>query len=168
MACEVLTIRGPRFFLHGDLGKFLRGAGVGFQPTGQPALARRGQSTLPERFVAALVRARSRDPCLGKEKRSSRSDRELPLSLYVQASGPSTNPYANQDLETVSSSTLWDLQVNYITSRTGWRRGRTTWTLGVRNLFDRAPSYRTDGLAFYSHFEDPRMRFIYLRVQQEW
>lgn len=75
---------------------------------------------------------------------------------------------SNKDFETVSSSTLWDLQLNYVTWRTGWRRGRTTWSLGVRNLFDRAPSYRADGLAFYSHFEDPRMRFIYLRVQQEW
>lgn len=75
---------------------------------------------------------------------------------------------SNQDFETVSSSTLWDLQLNYVTSHTSWGRGRTTWALGVRNLFDRAPSYRTDGVAFYSHFEDPRMRFIYLRVQQEW
>jgi hypothetical protein len=85
------------------------------------------------------------------------------------------NPYVARStlddkevFENVSSSTLWDLQVNYVTSRTGWHRGWTTWTLGVRNLFDRAPSYRTDGVAFYSHFEDPRMRFIYFRVQQEW
>lgn len=91
------------------------------------------------------------------------------LSAYiVQAPGRGTNPYANQDFEKVSSSTLWDLQLNYVTSRASWGRGRTTLTLGVRNLFDRAPSYQTDGVAFYSHFEDPRMRFIYLRVQQEW
>lgn len=74
----------------------------------------------------------------------------------------------NQDFETVSSSTIWDLQLNYVTPHTRWIRARTTWTLGVRNLFDRAPAYRYDGVAFYSHFEDPRMRFIYLRVQQEW
>ena len=84
------------------------------------------------------------------------------------ASGQGSTLNNNQDFEDVSSSTLWDLQLNYATSHLSWGRGRTTWTLGVRNLFDRAPSYRSDGVAFYSHFEDPRMRFVYLRVLQEW
>lgn len=71
------------------------------------------------------------------------------------------------DGEFVGSSTRWDLQVGYTPRarrRAAWLSG-TTWMLGVRNIFDRAPPHRSDGTSFYSRFDDPRMRFIYARVQ---
>lgn len=73
----------------------------------------------------------------------------------------------------VAPSTLFDLQITYgptARPRHSILRffGRTTWSLGVRNLFDQMPAYRFDGVSFYNHFEDPRMRFVYLRVEQDW
>ncbi len=74
------------------------------------------------------------------------------------------------DSEFIGSSTRWDLQIGYTVERArggGWRRWLTdtTWTVGVRNVFDREPPYRSDGTSFYSRFDDPRMRFGYLRAQ---
>jgi iron complex outermembrane receptor protein len=73
------------------------------------------------------------------------------------------------DGEWIGSSTRWDMQVGYTVPRgprgaRGWLAD-TTWTLGVRNVFDRAPAARSDGTSFYSRLEDPRMRFVYGRVQ---
>jgi iron complex outermembrane receptor protein len=73
------------------------------------------------------------------------------------------------DGDFIGSSTRWDFQTGY--SVRGRREGiqrwfsDTTWTLGVRNVFDAEPPYRSDGTSFYSRFDDPRMRFLYLRVQ---
>lgn len=74
------------------------------------------------------------------------------------------------DGDTIGSSTRWDLQLGYEVRPNrdpGLRRwlSDSTWTLGVRNLFDTAPPYRSDGTSFYSRFEDPRMRFVYVRTQ---
>jgi outer membrane receptor protein involved in Fe transport len=74
------------------------------------------------------------------------------------------------DGDFIGSSTLWDLQVGYAVSgrrEAGLRRwlAGTSWTLGVRNLFDTEPPYRSDGTGFYSRFDDPRMRFVYVRAQ---
>jgi outer membrane receptor protein involved in Fe transport len=74
------------------------------------------------------------------------------------------------DGDFIGSSTRWDLQVGYSVGpkREGsWRDwlADTTWTLGVRNLLDTEPPYRSDGTSFYSRFDDPRMRFLYLRAQ---
>lgn len=74
------------------------------------------------------------------------------------------------DGDLIGSSTRWDLQAGYTVSGRrepglrGWLAG-TTWTLGVRNVFDTEPPYRSDGTSFYSRFDDPRMRFVYLRAQ---
>lgn len=74
------------------------------------------------------------------------------------------------DGETIGSSIRWDLQLGYEVRPNrdpGLRRwlSDSTWTLGVRNVFDTAPPYRSDGTSFYSRFEDPRMRFVYVRTQ---
>ncbi len=73
------------------------------------------------------------------------------------------------DGEFIGSSTRWDLQLGYTAGRgeRGLRRwiSDTTWTLGVRNVFDTEPPYRSDGTSFYSRFDDPRMRFVYVRAQ---
>lgn len=74
------------------------------------------------------------------------------------------------DGDTIGSSTRWDLQLGYEVQPNrdpGLRRwlAGSTWTLGVRNLFDTAPPYRSDGTSYYSRFEDPRMRFVYVRTQ---
>ena len=66
------------------------------------------------------------------------------------------------DGELISSSTRWDLQLGYTVRRDGAMARRygwlvdTTWTLGVRNVFDREPPARSDGTSFYSRFDDPR------------
>ena len=69
----------------------------------------------------------------------------------------------------IGSSMRWDLQAGYtVSGKTGtWRAwlADTTWTLGVRNVFDRAPAPQSDGTSFYSRLDDPRMRFVYGRVQ---
>lgn len=73
------------------------------------------------------------------------------------------------DGDWIGSSVRWDFQGGYTVPRA--TRGAlhwlsdTTWTLGVRNVFDRAPAPRSDGTAFYSRLDDPRMRFVYGRVQ---
>jgi iron complex outermembrane receptor protein len=74
------------------------------------------------------------------------------------------------DGDFIGSSTRWDLQVGYTVPSgrfTGLRRwlSDTSCTLGMRNLFDREPPYCSDGTSFYSRFDDPRMRFVYLRAQ---
>ena len=73
------------------------------------------------------------------------------------------------DGDWIGSSLRWDLQLGYAIPReTRFARSwfsATTWTLGVRNVFDRSPAPRADGTSFYSRLEDPRMRFIYGRVQ---
>ncbi|HEY1107596.1 MAG TPA: TonB-dependent receptor plug domain-containing protein, partial [Opitutaceae bacterium] len=74
------------------------------------------------------------------------------------------------DGETIGSSTRWDLQIGHEIQphrEPGLRRwlSGSTWTLGVRNLLDTTPPYRSDGTSFYSRFEDPRMRFVYVRTQ---
>jgi iron complex outermembrane recepter protein len=89
-------------------------------------------------------------------------------STTASAAQPSAN---GLDGDFIGSSTRWNLQLSHTFKRNREARGvrrwlaGTTWTLGVRNLFDRAPPYRSDGTAFYSRFDDPRLRFIYVRAQ---
>jgi outer membrane receptor protein involved in Fe transport len=69
------------------------------------------------------------------------------------------------DGDHIPSSLLWDLQITYLPQGVHWLAD-STFTLGVRNLFDRMPPFRSDGVSFYSRFDDPRMRFVYLRAEK--
>jgi hypothetical protein len=74
------------------------------------------------------------------------------------------------DGDYIGSSIRWDLQAGYSIApgRTPGVRGLlsdTTWTVGVRNILDAAPPYRSDGTSFYSRFDDPRRAFVYVRVR---
>lgn len=74
------------------------------------------------------------------------------------------------DGDYIGSSIRWDLQASHTLApgrAAGWLRwlADSTWTLGVRNVFDKAPPYRSDGRSFYSRFDDPLMRWLYVRVQ---
>jgi outer membrane receptor protein involved in Fe transport len=74
------------------------------------------------------------------------------------------------DGDFIGSSIRWDFQVGgsiHSARAAAFRRwfSDTSWTLGVRNVFDREPAYRSDGTSFYSRFDDPRMRFVYVRAQ---
>ncbi|MCX6955281.1 MAG: TonB-dependent receptor [Verrucomicrobia bacterium] len=90
-----------------------------------------------------------------------RSETTTPTAALPSATGV--------DGDWIGSSTRWDLQAGYTVpraahgARSGW--SDTTWTLGIRNVFDRAPAVRSDGTSFYSRLDDPRMRFVYGRVQ---
>lgn len=71
------------------------------------------------------------------------------------------------DGEFIGSSTRWDVQAGFAVESARRRESRwrdwlmdATWTVGVRNVFDREPPYRSDGTSFYSRFDDPRMRFV--------
>jgi hypothetical protein len=91
-----------------------------------------------------------------------RTDSTTPTATLPGATG--------LDGDSIASSTRWDLQVGYAVDgrRESGRRSwlaNTLWTIGVRNVFDAEPAYRSDGTSFYSRFDDPRMRFIYARVQ---
>jgi outer membrane receptor protein involved in Fe transport len=72
----------------------------------------------------------------------------------------------------ISSATLWDMQVSYEIpagrGKDGWQRwfDNTKWTLSVRNVFNKEPSFRTDVYSPYSRFEDPRQRYVTLSVKK--
>lgn len=93
-------------------------------------------------------------------------------TLYTVPRGESTTFAEVFDVSGVGSSAVWDVQlIRQAPERrdgNAWDRafGAMTWTFGVRNLFDRMPPYRADGVAFYSRFDDPRMRFVYVRIQR--
>lgn len=82
-------------------------------------------------------------------------------------------PTANSlDGAKIASATLWDLQVTYHVpggrGQKGWLRwfDDTKWTLGVRNILNKEPSFRTDVYSPYSRFEDPRQRYVTLSVKK--
>lgn len=98
---------------------------------------------------------------------------------YINSySSPTTTPTpafptANGlDGERIASATLWDAQVSYHIPAgrgvTGWRSwfDDTKWTLSVRNIFNKEPSFRTDVYSPYSRFEDPRQRYLTLSVKK--
>ncbi|MBI2513113.1 MAG: TonB-dependent receptor [Opitutae bacterium] len=72
----------------------------------------------------------------------------------------------------------WDFQVSYeIPASTGkgtWRDilAGTKWTLGVNNVLDEKPAFQTGigtsfaGSAFYSTYDDPRQRLVYLSIKK--
>ncbi len=70
----------------------------------------------------------------------------------------------------IGSSTEFDVQAAYqfTDKHDGWARwlNRTKVTLGVRNLLDRAPPYDTGSPAFYSLYNDPRQRYVYLELKR--
>ncbi len=71
----------------------------------------------------------------------------------------------------IPSATLFDLQVSYripLGRRTGWQGwfNGTQWTLGCENILNREPAYRTDRYGFYSRYENPRQRYVYLQVKK--
>ncbi len=77
------------------------------------------------------------------------------------------------DGDRIASATLWDLQVSYhVPAGRGIDRGwqswlnDTKWTLGVRNVFDKEPAFRTDIYSYYSRYEDPRQRYVTLSVRK--
>ncbi|MBA4136972.1 MAG: hypothetical protein C0518_06620 [Opitutus sp.] len=100
-------------------------------------------------------------------------------ATYISSySSPTTTPTpafptANSlDGARIASATLWDAQVTYHipTGRgvSGWRSwfDDTKWTLSVRNVLNKEPSFRTDVYSPYSRFEDPRQRYITLSVKK--
>ncbi len=97
---------------------------------------------------------------------SYRTQENSPTPYYPKASGI--------DGDKTSSSINWDFQLGYEfpyappSTQRAHRRllAGTHWTLGVRNLFDHAPAYVSDGVSYYSRLEDPRQRFFTLRVQK--
>lgn len=72
----------------------------------------------------------------------------------------------------IASATLWDLQVAYAIpadrNLNGWQRwlDATKWTLSVRNVFNKEPSFRTDVYSPYSRFEDPRQCYVTFAVKK--
>lgn len=72
----------------------------------------------------------------------------------------------------IPSSIEHDVQLHYdvplrsTAGLKGWLSG-TRWTLGAMNVFDRDPPYQTNsGALWYSAFNDPRQRFIYIEVRK--
>lgn len=93
-----------------------------------------------------------------------------PSVSYIESYRDATNNRIDDSLTT-------NLQVTYdfrgSTSDSGWRRlvQGTQWTLGVNNVFDNEPPYvlNPGGQSFrsyYSTFDDPRGRYLYLRVKK--
>ena len=85
--------------------------------------------------------------------------------------GTALNPGAVRvDGDTIGSSTEFDVQGSYqfAAKNDGWRHflNRTKVTLGARNVFDREPPYNTASQAFYSFYNDPRQRYVYLELKR--
>jgi iron complex outermembrane recepter protein len=95
-------------------------------------------------------------------------------NIQTPALGVFFNPSAvAYDGESVNPSAEFDVQLGYRfpladAGGTGMARmlAGTEWTLGANNVFDREPPYTTDGFAYYSSFNDPRMRFVYVRIKK--
>ncbi len=79
----------------------------------------------------------------------------------------------------VDDSLTFNLQTSYTVAygqpgaRSGWRRyfGGTQWTLGVNNVFDRDPPFvlnpgNQGSPSYYSLFDDPRGRYVYVRIKK--
>lgn len=77
------------------------------------------------------------------------------------------------DGDQIGSATTFDVQLSYrIPASTGVDRGLrnflngTKWTIGAHNVLNKEPEFRTDRFGFYSRYEDPRMRYVYLEVKK--
>jgi outer membrane receptor protein involved in Fe transport len=77
------------------------------------------------------------------------------------------------DGDRLPSSTTWDLQIMRsfpAVSRAdrAWKNwlGGTQWTLGIQNVLNKEPAYRTDRFGFYSRYEDPRQRYVSLQIKK--
>ncbi len=80
----------------------------------------------------------------------------------------------------IPASMRWDLQVGYeipvssSSSSGSWSNllSATKWTLGINNVLNDEPAFVTSfsptggGSSFYSTYDDPRQRFIYLSVRK--
>ena len=44
--------------------------------------------------------------------------------------------------------------------------GEGMWPIGRLNLLDEAPSFVSDGAAFYNRQADPRQRFVYVQIRK--
>jgi len=77
------------------------------------------------------------------------------------------------DGERIPSATLFDLQISY---KFAYRQssgrgvqdwvGGTQWTLGIENVLNKEPEFRTDRFGFYSRYENPRQRYVYLQIKK--
>lgn len=89
----------------------------------------------------------------------------------IGAGGVNLGPGLAVDGDFITSQVELDAQFSYrfAAHQAGWRKAlaRTTVLLGVRNLADRRPPYTSVGNAFYSFFNDPRQRFVYLEVKRK-
>jgi hypothetical protein len=86
-----------------------------------------------------------------------------PSSAFPTASGLD-GPY-------MPAFTIYDLQFTYKIGKTlgGMAKGvleDSYWTLGLQNIFDKAPNLVTDGSGFYNRQYDPRQRFMYLSYRK--
>lgn len=92
-------------------------------------------------------------------------------TFNVGAGGVNLGPDQAVDGDFIDSQLEFDAQFSYRFSarETGWRGflARTNVLLGVRNLADRRPPYTSVGGAYYSFFNDPRQRFVYLEVKRK-
>ncbi|WP_438480340.1 TonB-dependent receptor [Oleiharenicola lentus] len=94
-------------------------------------------------------------------------------SYYTTTTRPSpSSPTANQfDGGKIASATLWDVQAGY-KFPVNYGRGlrgildSTQWTVGARNVLNKEPSFRSDSYGYYSRYEDPRQRYVYVQVKK--
>ncbi len=73
----------------------------------------------------------------------------------------------------IPHSTLFDVQIGYkfpegAMGAKGWKRwlNASEFRLGAINALDTEPPFYTDNTGFYSRYDDPRQRFIYLQVKK--
>jgi len=73
----------------------------------------------------------------------------------------------------IPPSTVFDVQLGYkipagSLAESGWKRwfGATEWRLGVLNVLDHEPPMYSDGTGYYSRYEDPRQRFVYVQIKK--
>jgi iron complex outermembrane receptor protein len=73
----------------------------------------------------------------------------------------------------IGSATLFDLQFSYkipYSQASGrgvrdWVSG-TQWTLGIENVLNKEPEFRTDRFGFYSRYENPRQRYVSFSIKK--
>ncbi len=74
----------------------------------------------------------------------------------------------------IPSAWLFDAQIRYRIPASwshdggfrSWLRG-TEYTLGIENVFNKEPEYRTDRFGFYSRYEKPLQRFVSLKIKKD-
>jgi iron complex outermembrane recepter protein len=99
------------------------------------------------------------------------TDRYITNTTVASAAFPTKTGY---DGGSINASFTMDLQFTYaVPYRMNARQrglaawlGGTRWTLGCLNILDQRPPYLTNGLGWYSLFEDPRQRFAYVEIRK--